>query len=215
MSRLRTYSDKEELANSVSHALGIVLGIVGGYILLSKAGSNLWARWSIIAYLFGMLSSYISSTWYHACKDSHRKEILRKFDHAAIYLHIAGTYMPFIFIVLRQENVWFWSVFSIITLSAIIGVIASFRNLKSHSYFETVCYVLMGATILIAIKPLVSILETSGSIASLWWLLAGGLSYIIGAVFYSLAKVPYMHSVFHLFVLGGSVCHIIAIYLLL
>lgn len=215
MARVREYSATEELANSLSHALGILLGIVGGYILLRKASAdgNMWAIGSVIAYLFGMLSSYISSTWYHACRDEKKKEKLRKFDHAAIYLHIAGTYIPFTLVVLRQEGAWGWALFAVITLSAIAGVCASFRGLKTHSYFETVCYVLMGGSILVAIKPLIDVLSQMGSIDSLYWLLGGGASYVVGAIFYSLAKTKYMHTVFHFFVLGGSICHIMAIYM--
>lgn len=214
MARIREYSKTEEVANSLSHALGILLGVVAGFVLLQKAwaSANGWAVGSVIAYLFGMLSSYVSSTWYHACQDEVKKEKLRKFDHAAIYLHIAGTYVPFTLVVLRQEGAWGWSLFGVTTLAAIAGVCVSLRGLKDHSYFETVCYVLMGGSILVAIKPLADVLGRMGSIDALYWLLAGGASYVVGAVFYSLAKTKYMHTVFHFFVLGGSICHIIAIY---
>lgn len=212
--RLREYSQSEELANSLTHAIGIVLGIVAGSILLTKAiaSANPWAVISVIAYLGGMLSSYVSSTWYHACRNENRKAWLRKWDHAAIYLHIAGTYVPFTLVVLRQVGAWGWTLFGTTILSAIVGVYLSFRGLKTHSYLETVCYVLMGASILIAFKPLTEVLGQAGHIDALYWLLGGGVSYIVGAVFYSLAKTQYMHTVFHLFVLGGSICHIIAIY---
>lgn len=211
------YTPQEEIANTISHAAGILLGIVGGYILLSMAinSGDGWAIGSIIAYLFGMLASYVTSTCYHGCKHEGRKKFLRKCDHSAIYLHIAGTYVPFTLLVLRNEGAWGWSLFAFICLSAIAGLILSFTNLKEHSNLETVCFVLMGAAILVAFKPLADALSATDGIHALYWLIAGGVSYIVGALFYSWTKKKYMHTVFHLFVLGGSVCHIMAIYIVL
>ena len=100
-------------------------------------------------------------------------------------------------------------------MAAIVGVYASFKKLKSHSHLETVCYVLMGGSILVAFKPLIDILSASGQLSALYWLVAGGVSYVVGALFYSWTKRVYMHTVFHLFVLGGSICHIMAIYTIL
>lgn len=214
--RSRYYTKTEEIANTASHALGIGLGIIGGYFLLVAASKNgSWAMGSVAAYLFGMLASYITSTCYHACIHEKRKELLRKFDHSAIYLHIAGTYVPFTLIVLRNEGAWGWALFVFICLAAIVGLIVSFTNLKDHSNLETVCFVLMGGAILVAFKPLYEVLSDMGQINALFWLIAGGVSYIVGAIFYSWTKRKYMHTVFHLFVLGGSVCHMIAIYLIL
>lgn len=211
------YTKEEELANSLSHAIGILLGISGGYILLATAienGSG-WAIGCVITYLFGMLASYITSTWYHGCKHDRRKSLLRKCDHAAIYLHIAGTYVPFTLLVLRNEGAWGWSLFVFIWLAAIAGLILSFARLKDHSNLETICFVLMGCAILVAFKPLADALSADGRIESLYLLIAGGVSYIVGALFYSWTKKKYMHTVFHFFVLGGSICHMIAIYFLL
>lgn len=215
--RNRKYSDREELANTWSHAVGIVLGIVAAYVLLSKAlhSSDGWATGSTIIYLFGMLFSYLTSTFYHGFPEGGKKTLLRKFDHSAIYFHIAGTYTPFTLIVLRDVGAWGWSLFVLIWLAAIFGTVLSFRKLKTHSHIETVCFVTMGSAILIAIKPLMDTLNSIGRIDSLFWLIGGGISYIVGALFYSWTKREYMHTVFHLFVLGGSICHIIAIYRIL
>ena len=217
MSRLRTYSPGEERANTLSHAAGIVLGIAAGYILLSKTliDLDLWKICSVSLYLAGMLSCYTASTLYHGSKNEERKLLLQKYDHASIYVHIAGTYSPFTLIVLRENGAWGWSLFAFIWLAAIIGIILSFKKTSKHSYFETICYVIMGCAILVAFKPLADTLNDAGSINSLYWLIAGGISYIIGAVFYSLAKMKYMHTIFHFFVLGGSICHILAIYIIL
>lgn len=209
----KRYSFGEELSNVISHAAGIVLGVVGGYFLISKAlegPSPQWAIPCVCIYLAGMLSSYISSTWYHAATPGKTKEILRKFDHGSIYVHIAGTYTPFTLLVLRHSGYWGWGIFSFVWLAALTGYILSFKKLKEHSNLETCCYVGMGISILVAIKPLLDALATIQATSSFWWLMTGGAAYIIGAWFYSLRK-PYMHFVFHLFVLMGSIGHIIAI----
>lgn len=215
--RKRTYTQKEELANTLSHGLGLLLGAIAGYQLLSIAisSNDKWAIISVIAYLFGMLFSYLTSTWYHATSEPKRKAILQKWDHAAIYFHIAGTYAPFTLLALRNQGLWGWVILSVVYVAAITGTFFSFKKLKEHSYIETICYVLMGCTILIALKPLYDSLVDIQKVNSLYWLIAGGVAYIIGAIFYSLTKLKYMHTVFHLFVLAGSICHIIAIYILL
>ncbi|WP_455498645.1 PAQR family membrane homeostasis protein TrhA [Coprobacter sp.] len=214
---MKRYTTGEEFGNTFSHGLGIIFGIIAGYILLytARESGDEWAVVSVCIYLFGMLSSYISSTWYHACRNEERKALLRKFDHAAIYLHIAGTYAPFTLVVLRDVGAWGWSLFAFVWLSAITGTILSFTNLKDHSHLETLCYVIMGCSILIAFKPLIDVLTPEGLISTVYWIIAGGISYVVGALFYSWRKVKYMHTVFHLFVLLGSVCHVIAIYTIL
>lgn len=215
--RIRVYSHREELANSISHAFGILLGIVAGYLLLQKAFvSQDWIGiTTVFIYLIGMLASYISSTYYHFLPVGNKKLLLQKLDHAAIYLHIAGTYAPMSLIAMRNEGAWGWGVFSFVWLFAIVGIFVSFRKSGRHSYIETVCYVLMGCTIFVAFKPLIHALEIMDKMPVLWWLIAGGVSYIVGSIFYSLAKVKYMHTVFHFFVLIGSICHIMAINILL
>lgn len=210
------YTVNEEIANSLSHGFGILIGIIGGYILISASISSgdTWAVVSVIIYLVGMLASYITSTLYHSCRKESRKEKLRKYDHAAIYFHIAGTYSPFTLVVLRNEGFWGWSLFIAVWLAAIIGTYLSFKKLKKHSNLETICFVLMGCIILTAIKPLIDVLEPDNKLSALYWLIGGGVSYIVGALFYSWTK-RYMHTVFHLFVLLGSLCHMMAIYLVL
>lgn len=217
MSTSKYYTRSEEIANTISHAAGILLGVAAGFILLSTAvaSGNNWAVGSVIGYLFGMLASYVTSTCYHGCTHEKRKALLRKFDHSAIYLHIAGTYVPFTLIVLREENAWGWGLFIFICLAAIAGLIMSFVRLKEHSNLETICFVLMGCAILIAFKPLYDVLSDIGRVSALYWLIGGGIAYIVGALFYSWTKRKYMHTVFHLFVLLGSICHIIAIYTIL
>ena len=183
------YTKKEEIWNAASHGGGILMGVVFGIIFLIWCfqSDNNWARWAVILYLFGMLGSYVASTLYHSMKHHSKwKERLRKWDHAAIYWHIAGSYSPLTLVALRDQGYWGWSLFIFVWACAIAGTIVSFIHLKEHSNLV--------------------------SAAAVSWIIAEGVCYITGAVFYSLNKMKYMHSVFHFFVLAGSVCHIIAVW---
>ena len=187
--------------------MGVVFGII--FLVWCFQGDNNWARIGVILYLFGMLGSYVASTLYHSMKHHSKwKERLRRWDHAAIYWHIAGSYSPLTLIALREQGYWGWSLFIFVWTCAIAGTIVSFIHLKEHSNLETFCFIGMGLSVLVAFKPLMD----SVSSAAVIWLIAEGVSYITGAVFYSLNKKKYMHSVFHFFVLAGSVCHIIAVW---
>ena len=205
------YTHKEEIWNTFSHAGGILLGIVIGvvFLVMTIGSGSSWASIGVGLYLFGMLGSYAASTVYHALPARSKwKERLRQWDHAAIYWHIAGSYSPLTLIALREQGYWGWSLFAFVWLCAIAGTIVSFIRLKEHSNFETLCFVGMGLSILIAFKPLIDTVSTAAVI----WIVAEGVCYITGAAFYSLNKKRYMHSVFHFFVLAGSICHIIAVW---
>jgi len=205
------YTKKEEIWNAASHGGGILLGVVFGIIFLIWCfhADNSWARAGVILYLFGMLGSYVASTLYHSVKHHSKwKERLRKWDHAAIYWHIAGSYSPLTLTALREQGYWGWSLFIFVWSCAVAGTIVSFIRLKEHSNLETFCFIGMGLSVLVAFKPLMD----SVSAAAVIWLIAEGVCYITGAVFYSFHKRKYMHSVFHFFVLAGSVCHIIAVW---
>ncbi len=205
------YTKREEIWNAASHGGGILMGVVIGIIFLVWVFSedNDWARVGVILYLFGMLGSYITSTVYHSIRHHSKwKERLRRWDHAAIYWHIAGSYSPLTLIALRQEGYWGWGLFVFVWACAIAGTITSFIHLKEHSNVETLCFVGMGLSVLVAFKPLIDTVST----AAVVWIIAEGVCYITGALFYSLNKRKYMHSVFHFFVLAGSVCHIVAVW---
>ncbi len=204
------YTKKEELWNVWSHAGGILLGVAMAVVFLVWVfqGGGGWDRASVILYIVGMLGSYVASTAYHATPmRSKWRERLRRWDHAAIYWHIAGSYSPITLIALRHEGYWGWGLFCFVWLCAIVGTVMSFVRLSEHSRLETVCFVLMGLSVLVAFGPLLRVVST----AAVVWIVAEGVCYITGAVFYSLNKRRYMHSVFHFFVLAGSVCHIIAV----
>ena len=205
------YTRNEENINTWSHAAGIGIGVVVGVIFLvmcAKQGLG-WARLGVSLYLFGMLGSYISSTVYHALpRRSKWKERLRRWDHAAIYWHIAGSYSPITLVALRSDGWWGWGLFCFVWTCAVAGTIISFIHLKEHSNIETICFVGMGLSVLVAFKPLINNVST----AAVVWIIAEGVCYITGAAFYSLNKRRYMHSVFHFFVLAGSICHIVAVW---
>ena len=208
------YSRKEERYNTYSHAIGVGFGIIGGAFLVYKAiaSHNPWAIFSDSIFIIFMTLMFLASTLYHAERDLKTKAIRRKFDHAAIYTQIAGSYTPFTLIVLRLNGVWGWSLFGIIWVAAALGLTLSFLNLKKGSKLETICYVAMGWVVVFAFKPLIDSLGATNTISALYWLIAGGLFHTIGAVLYQFKKIQYTHAIFHLFVLGGSVCHFIAIW---
>lgn len=206
------YSLSEEKVNTSTHAAGLVMGLVVCIFFLVKGcvSDSYVVIASLVLYLFGVVSSYAASTIYHAIPASKTdpKALARKFDHAAIYWHIAGSYSPVTLIAMRGggEPVWALVIFSFVWLCAIVGTALSFRKMKAQSYLETVCYCLMGLTILVAFKPFY---ECCG-LSIVLWVIGEGVAYIAGAVLYSFKKVPYIHSVFHLFVIVGDVCHIVA-----
>ena len=134
---------------------------------------------------------------------------LRNWEHAAIYWHIAGSYSPVTLIALRSEGAWGWGLFGFVWLCAIIGTIASFRKMEEHSNVETICFIVMGLSVLVAFKPLYAV-----AAGTCYWMIGEGICYITGAVFYSFRQ-RYMHSIFHFFVLGGSICHMMAVWLIL
>lgn len=210
----KKYTKEEERINAISHGVGVAMGLVVCILFLFKGSSSgdMLVQLSLWLYLFGVVSSYLFSTLYHAASpDSDWKHRLRKLDHAAIYWHIAGSYSPITLIVLRDAGYWGWGIFAFCWLCAIVGTFVSLFSLKKHNYIETACFVLMGLVILVAIKQFYDI--AGGWI--LFWVIAEGVSYITGAVLYSLHKVKYIHSVFHFFVLLGDICHFVAIWLIL
>lgn len=209
---IKRYTKNEEVWNATTHAAGIAGGVVIGFIFLKTAvgnGCDAIALASILLYILGMLSSYTFSTLYHACNpESKWRRSLRKLDHAAIYWHIAGSYSPIMLIAMRDTGYWGWGIFVFCWLCAAVGTCLSLYSLKKHSILETVCYVLMGLTILVSIKEFYDSVELS----TFLWVVGEGVAYITGAVLYSFHKVKYIHTVFHFFVLLGTLCHMMAVW---
>ncbi|MBQ9191926.1 MAG: hemolysin III family protein [Bacteroidaceae bacterium] len=206
------YTKKEERWNVGSHAAGIALGVGFGVLFLvwCARAKDGWATAGVILYLIGMLGSYITSTVYHALPQSWpSREVLRRWDHAAIYWHIAGSYSPVTLVALRDAGLWGWGLFCFVWAAAIAGTIVSFRGLKDHSYVETACFVIMGLSVLVAFRPLLQHVDH----IAVNWLVAEGIFYVAGAVVYAFShNRPFIHTVFHFFVLAGSICHIICVW---
>jgi hemolysin III len=197
------YTPREELANSLTHALGAVLSVVG-LVLLVFFSARYGDAWHVVSTaVFGttLVLLYSSSTIYHSLRDERLKHVLQKFDHAAIFLLIAGTYTPFMLVTLRGP--WGWSLFGVIWGLALAGVILKFWFAGRFRLASTLIYLGMGWLVMVAIKPLLAALPAGG----LRLLIGGGLCYTGGAVFYLRKQLPYHHAIWHLFVLGGSACH--------
>lgn len=209
----KKYTVEEERWNVITHATGILLGVLVGTFFIYKAiesGGDAIAVFSLFLYLFGVLGSYVFSTFYHATspENEKRRALLRKFDHAAIYWHIAGSYSPITLIAMRDTGYWGWGIFIFCWLCAIVGTSLSMYKLKKHNGLETVCYVLMGMTIVVAMKQFYDAVPLPVFV----WVVCEGVAYITGAVFYSTYKIKYMHTVFHFFVLLGTICHMMAVW---
>jgi len=204
----RTYSANEEKFNVISHGIGFLLSLSALTLLVVFASlkGNAWHIVSFSIYGSSMVTLYLASTLFHWSKKQAVRNILNVFDHASIYLLIAGTYTPFLLVTLRGP--WGWSLFGIIWGLALIGIVLKLFFTGRYNVISAIAYVIMGWIILIAFKPLIYNLETGG----LWWLIAGGLSYSIGVIFYLLNKMTFNHAIFHLFVLAGSICHFISVF---
>jgi hemolysin III len=199
-------SPGEEIANSVTHGCGLVAALAGAPVLITAAAQrDAWHVVGTAVFAATLILLYAVSTVYHALPPSRGKRIMRLVDHAAIYVLIAGTYTPFTIGVLRGG--WGWALFGIIWTLAIAGV--AFKSTVGVRFgrVSTVFYLLMGWVCLIAIQPLVAALPT-GVVA---WLVAGGLLYSGGVSFYAARRLPYAHTVWHLFVLAGSGCHFVGV----
>jgi len=203
----RDQTPGEEIANAASHGLGCLLAMAALPVLVYNAAQSGQVENVVGASLFAgtAIVLYLVSTLYHALPAGRTKLLLNRFDHAAIYLFIAGSYMPFLLGVLRGP--WGWALFALVTTAAVLGVGAKLLDRLRHPLWSTGLYVAMGWAGLIAAAPLYERLSADG----LAWLLAGGLAYTVGAVVFLLdSKVRYAHFVWHLFVLTGSTCHFFA-----
>lgn len=212
----KTYSQREERANYLSHAFGLVIAVIATIVLLNKAinAKNGWAVLAYSIYGFGMVVCMLSSTIYHYVQEPKTKAVLRHFDHGNIYVLIAASYSPLTLILLRNEGAWGWGLFGFIWLFALAGIGLNFGELKANNHLKTASYVLMGTSLFVALKPLITVAISKDCVMVLYWLGAGGVFYVAGAFIYALAKHEFIHTVFHLFVLLGLVCHIVAAYLI-
>jgi len=206
-SREHSPSLGEEIANSVSHGVGLLAAVAATPVLLHSAvrhgGAARIAGASVFA--AAMVLLYLTSTLYHALPRNRAKRVFQILDHAAIFLMIAGTYTPFTLGVLR--GTWGWTLFGLVWGLALGGVVLTAVGGVRYPKLSTSLYLAMGWLILVAVKPLWLRMPSEG----LFWLLAGGIAYTVGVVFYAAKRVRYCHFVWHLFVMAGTACHFIAV----
>ena len=204
------YSLAEELMSSISHGVGTLLGVAALVVgvVMAAIYSDAWCVVSMAVYGATLVILYSMSTIYHGLKPNKGKRVFRVLDHCSIFLLIAGTYTPLTLVSLR--GVLGWVLFGIVWAAAILGIVFNAVNLNRFKIFSMICYIAMGWVIVFAFKPLLDIMRTGGIVL----LIAGGVAYTIGAVLYGIGKkVKYMHSVFHFFVLAGSILHYFCILL--
>jgi hemolysin III len=204
------YSDSEEQLNIWSHGLGLLASIIVFPFLLKKAFSysDFWEIASFIIYAFSLIILYAASTFYHAAKKPKKRRMLNIFDHAAIYVLIAGSYSPFCLVALKSYLGFY--MFIAVWVFASTGIVLKLFFTGRFDKISTAMYLLMGWQVLFFMKPLIAALTSF----SLNLLIAGGIFYTVGAILYSIKKMPYNHAIFHVFVLLGSVSHFTALYFL-
>jgi len=193
----------EEIANAVTHGVGAALAVAALSVLVTASGllGDPWRVVSFAVYGASLVLLYLFSTLYHAFRRPKLKAVFRVLDHAAIYLLIAGSYTPFALVTL--QGAWGWALFGVIWGCALAGIVTTVAFLSAPKWVTAGIYILMGWMAVIAVKPLLAALSVGGLVL----LAAGGVSYTGGVVFYVWDRLPFNHAVWHLFVLGGSVCH--------
>ncbi|MCB9477809.1 MAG: hemolysin III family protein [Deltaproteobacteria bacterium] len=202
------YSLGEEVANAVTHGLGFGLSVAALAVLVTHA-YYFGDAWRVVSFsIFGatLILVYLASTLYHSFQAPKIKRLFRVFDHAAIYMLIAGTYTPFTLVNLRGP--WGWAMFGVVWAMALGGVIYTTLFLGRYKYLPVAFYLTMGWAMIVALKPLMAAVPVSGLI----WIAIGGAAYTLGVVFYLWEKLPYNHAIWHVFVMGGSVCHFFAMF---
>ncbi|MDT8311491.1 MAG: hemolysin III family protein [Methylophaga sp.] len=204
----RAQSGWEEIANAVSHGIGLILVLIGTPVLIAQAirqGDVLFVV-GVSVFCVTMILLYMGSTLYHALPAGKAKRVFLRIEHSAIYLLIAGTYTPFTFGVL--QGVLGWTLFGIVWGLAFIGITVKVLEKQPHLILSTSLYLLMGWVIVIAIEPLLANIPTAG----FFWLLAGGLFYTVGVVFFATdSRLQYGHFIWHLFVVAGTASHFFAV----
>lgn len=202
---------REEFFNTLSHGIGVLFSVIGLIVLIVTA-RQLGNTWHIVTFsVFGvtLILLYLASTLYHRCPEGKTKDLLKICDHSAIFLLIAGSYTPLTLLVLKGRTGW--TLFAIVWIIAVAGIAFKVVFIKKFKILSTLLYIAMGWLVIFAIKPLYLSLSTE----SISFLVAGGLFYTVGTIFYSNKKIKYNHAIWHLFVLAGSICHFFTILFIL
>lgn len=205
------YTLSEELISAISHGIGMFLAIAGMVLCIVKSGTNGNTVGVVSSSLYGsfMIILYLMSTLYHSFKQNTKvKRVFRIFDHCSIFLLIFGTYIPYTLLTLK--GALGWSIFGVVLAATIVGIVLNSINLEKFKKISMICYLVMGWAIIGAVKQIYNNLDVKGFIL----LLTGGIIYTIGAVIYGLGKKhKYMHSLWHMFVLAGTILQFFSIYL--
>ena len=198
---------REEIANTISHGLGLVLALVALPVLVMSAMRAGDVRFLVGVSVFGatMVLLYLASTLYHSTTHEAAKRIFRLFDHTAIFLLIAGTYTPFALGVLRGP--WGWSMLAAVWTLAIVGIVLKVIARTRHSRISIVLYVVMGWMAIVAVKPMFALIPAPGILL----IFAGGIAYTCGLAFFAAERIRYNHFIWHLFVIAGTICHFFAV----
>lgn len=207
-SYLNLYKLREEIAHSITHGIGTVLALAGLVILVAHVTTFGSARHIVSCSIFGatLIVLYSASTLYHGIQHPTAKKVLRIIDHSSIYLLIAGTYTPFTLV--NLGGAWGWSLFGVIWGLALLGIVIQFSTLRKFSSIRLILYITMGWAALVAIKPLAA----SVPLSAFTLIVAGGVTYTVGIIFYLWRRLPYHHAIWHVFVLSGSVLHYLAVF---
>ena len=198
---------REEIANALTHGVGVIAGAAGGALLITLAALR-GSAWDVVGaavFAAALVLLYGASTAYHWARGERARRRLKVLDHCAIYVLIAGTYTPFTLTALR--GAWGWTLFGIIWALAIAGIVFKLCFIGRFPRLSTAIYIAMGWLVLVAAGPMIRALGP----VPLAWLFAGGIAYTAGTAFYHNRRMPYAHAVWHVFVLTGSVCHAIAV----
>ena len=208
---LPPYTRGEEWFNAISHMVGAVFGIVALILatVVAALHASVWAIASAVVYGLSLILLYTISSVYHALRPPMAKKVMQVLDHCAIYLLIAGTYTPILLCRVRaQYPMEAWLLFGVVWGVALLAVTLNAIDLKKYRVFSMIAYLSMGWSVVFAARPVLATVPAAG----LWWLFAGGIAYTLGAILYGIgSKKKWFHSVFHIFVVIGSVCHFVTI----
>ena len=199
----------EEVANCATHGVGLALSVAGfiTLVVLAWAYGDAWHVGSCGVYGASLVALYLASTLYHGARAPRAKQLFQALDHCGIYLLIAGTYTPFTLVTLRGP--WGWTLFGLVWGLALAGIL--FRVVCGERYrpLAVASYVMLGWLCVVAVKPILELVP----LGALAWIAAGGLTYTAGVFFFAAKRIPHNHAIWHLFVLGGSICHYVAVLL--
>lgn len=201
-----SYTVGEEIANSITHGAAALLAIAGTVLLILRSGSDPWKIVGCSVYGFSMIMLFTMSCLYHAISAPRGKKVMRVFDHTSIYLLIAGTYTPITLVTMRGAIGW--TLFGIVWAACILGIVLNAISIERFRKFSMWCYIASGWSVVIAAVPVIQKVPLPG----LLLLLAGGIAYTLGVLFYRKKTVRYFHTIWHMFVVAGAVLQFFSIY---